>query len=480
MTDRPSTTEVAEQDTEARWRAQIAKELRGRTFESLLAKSEDGLQIEPLYTGRHLEELDCLDPFPGRGLNARGFASRRDGHWKICPELALDDPQMLVHMAAEQAALGADVAWCRFVPTPGPRVGRDNSGIRGCSLRAVASSIAGVAAAKLPLIVETGAVASPIAAAMERHGDTFSGVSLTIDLFGDRAARGVVAASREVIEEELRACLSWVKDREGTDVRLLCATQPFHEAGATAAQELGIAMSLLVGTLRQVEDSGADFEQALRALLIRVSVGRDLFTEIAKLRAVRVLWSQVMGACGFGTMHHEVEIAARGSWRERTAVDPWVNLLRGTTETFAAAVGGASMITTVPMHAALPGESEMARRLATNTQVLLRRESHVGEVMDTAGGSYYVEWLTNSLALEGWKWFQRIEACGGIATALQTNAIHEWIAEKRGAQDQRVADRTLAIIGVSDFPASGSSAPRDYRVPSPSRRGGGASHLIPR
>ena len=100
--------------------------------------------------------------------------------------------------------------------------------------------------------------------------------------------------------------------------------------------------------------------------------------------------------------------------------------------------------------------------------------------MDTAGGSYYVEWLTNGLALEGWKWFQRIEACGGIDEALRAKTLHEWIAEKREVQEQQVARRSHAIVGVSDFPTSRTPPPPDYRVPSPSRRGGGASHVIPR
>lgn len=480
MTDRPSTTEVAEQDIEARWRAQIAKELRGQTLEMLVGQSEDGIDVHPLYVDQDLEQLDCLDSHPGRGLNARGFEGTVDGGWRNCPEVPLEDPAKLAETVIEEAALGADMAWCRCVPFGASRAGRGSGRIRGWPLHALASSLARIADAKIPVIVETGAVASPIAAAMEQHGGEFSGVSLTIDMFSDRASRGVPAASRELIDEELCACLSWAKDREQGSLRLLCATQPFHDAGASAAQELGIALSLVVGTMRRVEEAGADFEQVLNSLLLRVSIGRDLFTEIAKLRALRSLWSQVMGACGFGTMHHCVDIAAKGSWRDRTKIDPWMNLLRGTTETFAAVAGGATMITTVPMYEALTGESVSARRLAINTQVLLRRESHLGRVIDVGGGSYYIESLTNSLALEGWKWFQKIEASGGVAEALRTKVMHSWLEERSASRNAEVARRTCAIVGVSDFPAAASDPLPDYRESSLFRRGSSTNHVIPR
>ncbi len=465
---------------EARWRAQIAKELRGRTLESLVGQSEDGLDIHPLYVGRDLEQLDCLDSLPGVGLNARGFEGRSGGEWRNCPEIAPDGLDQLVDMATEAGALGADAVWCRCVSTEGGRGGRGLSGLRRWPLRALASSLAKVVEAKLPVIVETGAVASPIAAALEQHGGAFPGVSLTIDMFGDRASRGVAGASAALIDEELRACLSWSRGRATESVRLLCATQPFHDAGATPAQELGIALSLVVGTMRRVEEAGADFEQVLDSLLLRVAIGRDLFTEIAKLRALRSLWSQVMGACGFGTVHHCVEIAAKGAWRDRTKVDPWVNLLRGTTETFAASVGGASMITTVPMHEALAGDSALARRLATNTQVVLRRESQLGQVMDMGGGSYYIEWLTNSLALEGWKWFRKIEATGGLEAALRTKVMHAWLEEESAQRRAAVARRTQPIVGVSDFPTTTTTPLPDYRVASPSRRRSSANQVIPR
>lgn len=480
MTDRPSTTEVDEHDMEARWRAQITKELRGRTLESLVQPSEDGFDVRPLYVGRHLEELDCLDSLPGKGLNARGFEDASGGSWKNCPELGVENPEMMEAQALEASALGADMAWCCCVPTDSMPGARGSSGLRRLPLRSFAKSLRRIVDANLPLVVEAGAVASPIAAAMEQNGGDFSGVSLTIDTVGGWASRGVAGASGALMDEELRACLTWARDREPTAVRLLCATQPFHDAGASPAQELGIAMSLVVSTLRRVEDAGADFEQVLSSLLVRVAIGRDLFTEIAKLRALRSLWSQVMGACGFGTVHRSVEVAVKGSWRDRTAVDPWVNLLRGTTESFAAAAGGASMVTTVPMHEAIGGDSAMARRLATNTQVLLRRESHLGRVMDVAGGSYYVEWLTNSLALEGWKWFQRIEASGGVEGALRTNAMHRWLEERCAQREAAVARRDYAIVGVSDFPATTSTLPPDHCAASSSRRSASTNQIIPR
>jgi methylmalonyl-CoA mutase len=150
-------------------------------------------------------------------------------------------------------------------------------------------------------------------------------------------------------------------------------------------------------------------------MMFAVAVGRDVFAEIAKLRAARLCWARVVAACGGDAEAQRMWLHARGSWRERTVVNPWTGLLRGTGETFAAAVGGADSIATVAMDAAIGEPGELGRRMAINTQVLLAEESRLGHVADPAGGSGYVEALTDQLARAAWARFQAIEAAGGMA-----------------------------------------------------------------
>ena len=161
-------------------------------------------------------------------------------------------------------------------------------------------------------------------------------------------------------------------------------------------------------------------------------------------------------------------------------MDPWGNLLRGTTESFAAVLGGADMVTTVPLHDALDADSEMGRRLATNIQVLLDRESHLGKVADAGGGSYYIESLTDTLAREGWRWFQKIESKGGIEGALQSGELQGWLSERFTERAARVATRALPVVGVSDFAIPQDAPIRDLH-PRPTRtRRGRSSELAPK
>jgi len=180
-----------------------------------------------------------------------------------------------------------------------------------------------------------------------------------------------------------------------------------------------------------------------------VPVGSDLFMEIAKLRALRQCWSQVVAACGGDAQAQCAVLHVFTSSRTKSQRDPWVNMLRETTEAFAAAVGGADAITTAGFDRALGLSTDFARRIGENIQVILDEEAHVTQVADPAGGSYYVEKLTDALAASAWELFQQIEGEGGMAQALVSGRIAarlEATAETRAAN---IAKRKQALTGVS-------------------------------
>ena len=470
MTD-PVSGSPGSEDIDARWRAQIARELRGKQPEDLSITLEDGICVPPLLTGRDLSGLDVLEPVPGHGLNARGFDSGdQPGGWSICAESRAWQPGQLEQEARQEQGRGASMLWCSIARDPGAPTSR----ARGCwRLDETAQALSAAAATGLTVQVDAGPVFTPLASAFERERLAARGCAFGVDLWSELASCGNRACSTDVLREELREGARWCGDGEDRQLRWICSTVPFHDAGATRVQELGLLMALLVGTLRELETTGIDFDTALDHFDLRVSVGRDVFAEIAKLRAARVLWSQIMGSSGFGVGQHRPRLLARSAWRERTAIDPWTNLLRGTTESFAAAVGGADVITTLPMHHVLGGESELGGRLATNTQVLLARESHLGRVLDAGGGSYYIEWLTEKMAREGWKWFRRVEEVGGIERALTEGVIDGWMSTAADAREADVRTRACSVVGVSDFASS--SVPEIPDLTGVSSRGRGRS-----
>ena len=226
-----------------------------------------------------------------------------------------------------------------------------------------------------------------------------------------------------------------------TDVTPVVSTLAHHDAGADAVDEIAFALAGLTQWL------GA-FESVTRSenMLVRVAVGRDTFLELCKLRALRLTWRRVLAACGAPSAPAP-RLHAVCSSRTLTQHDPWVNLLRVTTQSFAAMLGGADFVTPAPFDQLLDVQSALGRRIARNTGLVLRDESGLGRVVDAGAGSYYLDSLTAELARAAWQRFVAIEAAGGIVAALAGDPF----AKARQARQAAIAQRKLPILGVSEF-----------------------------
>ncbi|MFI9248122.1 methylmalonyl-CoA mutase family protein [Streptomyces sp. NPDC053086] len=245
---------------------------------------------------------------------------------------------------------------------------------------------------------------------------------------------------------------------------------PYHEAGGSAAQELGASLATGVAYLRELTEAGLGVEQAVAQLEFRYAATADQFLTIAKLRAARRLWARVAEVCGApdagAQVQHVVTSPVMMSRR-----DPWVNMLRTTVATLAAGVGGADAVTVLPFDHALGLPDAFARRIARNTSSILIEESHLARVIDPAGGSWYVERLTDELAEAAWKFFRSVERDGGQAAGLRSGRIRTDLATTWAERSKRLAKRREPITGVSEFPLL-SEKPVE-RVPAPEPPSGG-------
>ncbi|GGW80567.1 methylmalonyl-CoA mutase [Streptomyces lucensis JCM 4490] len=226
---------------------------------------------------------------------------------------------------------------------------------------------------------------------------------------------------------------------------------PYHEAGGSAAQELGASLATGVAYLRELTGAGLPLDAALGQLEFRYAATADQFLTVAKLRAARRLWArvaEVSGAPGAGAqVQHAVTSPVMMSRR-----DPWVNMLRTTVATLAAGVGGADSVTVLPFDHALGLPDAFARRIARNTSTILIEESHLARVVDPAGGSWYVERLTDELAHAAWEFFRSIERDGGQAAVLRSGRIRTDLATTWAERSKRLAKRREPVTGVSEFP----------------------------
>jgi methylmalonyl-CoA mutase len=217
-----------------------------------------------------------------------------------------------------------------------------------------------------------------------------------------------------------------------------------HESGAHAVQELGYALAEGVERLAAMTDA-IPAGEAARHIDFVYAVGSNYFFEIAKLRAARMLWAQAVAAFGPVDLDScRARIHVRTSRLNKSIYDRYTNLLRATTEAMSAVIGGADTLYVEPFG--------FPPRLAQNVQHVLREEAHLDAVADPAGGSYYIESLTDALSAQAWKLFQAVEAEGGYSRVLAAGSIEKALAESRAARRKAVSSRRRTLVGVNNFP----------------------------
>ena len=227
----------------------------------------------------------------------------------------------------------------------------------------------------------------------------------------------------------------------------------FAEAGSTIVQELGLALAEGVEIMAQLTGRGVAPDRAAQALAFSFAVGSDYFQEIAKLRAARTAWARVVGSFQPTSAESaKMTIYARTSHWTKTIYDPHVNLLRATTEAMAAAIGGADAVRVEPFDEPYREPAEFSRRLARNTQLILKREAWLDRSVDAAGGAYYLEVLTDSLAREAWNLLQQVEAAGGFLAYCASGAQERDIAKSRADREAAVSTRRATIVGTNQYP----------------------------
>jgi methylmalonyl-CoA mutase len=458
-----SSSSTIESDLAA-WRAGVAGVLAksrrkdpadlGDEPERLLdSPTYDGFGVRPLYTA-----LDALpeQPLPGQWPFVRGGDAVRDvkSGWKVAEAFpAAGQVSVTDGNGAVLSALTEGVSALVL------KVGADGVGVDELD-----RMLEGVFLELVPVILDVSALAGEAAGA-DYTAAADALLALVAELSDDRRALLSVDLGADPLTAPLAGrstpTIADVADvaakAAGYDggVRAITIDGPaFHDLGSSASWELAGAVAAGVSYLRLLGESGLSVSDALQQIAFRFAADDDQFMTIAKLRAARQLWArvaEVVGApdAGAPKMH---AVTSMPMMAQR---DPWVNMLRTTLAAFAAGVGGADTVWVRTFDSAidggLPGVApSFARRMARNTQLLLLEESHIGRVLDPAGGSWFVEDLTRELADAAWQHFQDIEARGGFAEAR--DFVVESIGKVRGSRADDVAHRRTSLTGVNEYP----------------------------
>ena len=414
-------------------------------WRSLVATTRDGVEINPLYT--RVDEIPER-PAPGvfpfvRGADRTGLP---ENGWHVSARVEATDEASDVNTAVlDLLEQGASALWLTA-----------DAADLAAVLKDVYLDLA-------PVTLDAGAdlvrVAEAFLALIDERRAAGDGVTDRSAVVADLGAAPVTSAYSGAASVDLDAAVALatrVSAREETIRTFVADGTVFHADGAGDAQELAYAVAAGLEYVRALMTAGLSAEAALQQVSFRLAATDDQFVTIAKFRAGRLMWARVAELLGApeagGAPQHAVTSSAMMARR-----DPWVNMLRTTLAAFAAGVGGATSVTVLPFDASLPGglqstSRSFAERIARNTQLLLLEESHLGHVIDPAGGSWYVESLTDSIAESAWGALQTVEAEGGLADAIASGRIAEAIARVRDARDADIAHRKAPITGVSEFP----------------------------
>lgn len=437
------------------------KDVSGSAAEEALSTTvEDGLITRPLYTSRD----DAPDAgIPGFAPFTRGGKPEGStaGGWGVRQRHSTPDPARLNEAVLADLENGVTSLWLTVgdagggVPVPG----------LGRALHGVHLDLA-------PVVLDAGseldAAATELLRLYAERGvpPRSARGSLGADPLGQAARGGGAPETATAVSWALRCA------REYPGLRALTVdAMPYHEAGGSAAQELGSSLATGVAYLRALTDAGLGVDEACGQLEFRYAATADQFLTIAKMRAARRLWARVAEVCGAAEAGAQRQHAVTSPVM-MTRRDPWVNMLRTTLACLGAGVGGADAVTVLPFDHALGLPDAFARRIARNTSTILVEESHLARVIDPAGGSWYVERLTDELAESAWAFFQEIERAGGQAAALESGMIADRLAATWAARRKDLARRKEPITGVSEFPQLAERTVEREAAPSTAAHGG--------
>lgn len=448
------------------WKEEAIVSLKGGDFQKkLFTKTFENITLEPIYTPAHMEKIPALEETPGTGSFRRGIhaAGYRSHPWRIAQEIGLTLPEEANSAAKLELEKGATAL--RFALNGATLAGENPSwvketGVSITTLEDMEKLLSGMDA-DIPLYVYAGASAaslvSLLAAAMTKKGDLIKHTAGCVgaDPLGYWAQEGQLGISLDQLYDEAAHCVVWAGKNTPALRTLLVRGGVYHEGGANSVQELAYAFSTAIAYMNALRQRGLTADQIASQIMVEVHLGSNYFMEIAKLRAARMLWSQIAAAFGCSEENRKLHLLARTAAFNKTVYDPYVNMLRTTTEAFSAVVGGIEALTVAPFDEVIRPSDTFSRRISRNIQIMLQGECHLLQPVDPAGGSWYVETLTQQLAEAAWKLIQETEEAGGVEAALKTGKIQQDINAVLQERFKKLDRRADVAVGNNMYPNPG-------------------------
>ena len=426
------------------WEEVITADLKGADYErKLVWRTPEGFNVRPYYRAENLEGLEHLTSEAGQFPYVRG--TRKENRWHVHQTLKVECPAKANAEALKILAAGVDsLEFC----VCGEEFNAEalDTLLAGIELTAIELTFSGC---------KLGKVAELVLDKVEKMG--LEKESLRLNFVIDPIIKSLSLKGHFCSEggngcfEKIASLVNRAKDYKARIVTV--SGENFSNAGSTIVEELAFTLAAGHDYLVRLMEAGVDAATAACKIRFSMGVTSNYFMEMAKFRAARMLWANIVKAynpekdCACKMYTH----AVTSQWNQ-TAYDPYVNMLRGTTEAMSATIAGVNSLEVLPFNAAYEAPTEFSQRIARNVELLLKHESHFDQVVDPAGGSYYIENLTKSIAEEAWKLFLEVEDKGGYTAAFEQGFIVEKVKASAAAKDKNISTRRQILLGANQYP----------------------------
>lgn len=426
------------------WMQKIEVDLKGRSFDKKLVwHTNEGFNLQPFYRAEDIKDLKTKDSLPGEFPYVRG--TKVSNHWYIRQNLKVDSPTETNSRMKDLIKKGV-TSFGLFIPK--------NTTYKEC----IEDLLDGIDVEKFEINFKTCqtrivALAKIVVEVYKEKKVDLSQCpgSFHFDVFKKQLEKGVVTDDWIEIGKELLCTTYDLKKFTVLDINGVSLSN----AGAYVFQELGYAISAAANVLDTLlENNAGKVNEIAPKIRFNMGISSNYFMELAKFRALRWLWAEIVAAHGEefkGDPAKAIVHAETSKWN-MSIYDAYVNMLRSQTEAMSAVLAGIHSLTILPFDIAFKESDEFSQRIARNQQLLLKEESHFDKVVDPGAGSYYIEHLTNAIADEAWKLFVSVEEKGGFAQAVNVGAVQKDVNESNEKRHKAIATRREALLGTNIFP----------------------------
>lgn len=425
------------------WVEKVTADLKGADFDKKLVwRTSEGFNLQPMYRREDIQTLASPYSLPNEYPFVR--STKMNNEWRVRQDIVVENIS-----EAHTKALGL---LTKGVNSLGFKLKK--SDLTASNFDALLEGI-DLTSVEVNIIccVSRGKEATELFVDyVQRHGIDTQKVEASIAYipFKRELIRGIVSPD---IIEEIQEIIQAAKPLPNLRV-LTIDGATLNNAGAYIHQELGYALSWGADLLHQLTEAGVEVEEICRRIKFNWGISANYFMEIAKFRAARWLWAEIVGAYGDQYKNETAKIhqhAVTSMWN-MTLYDAYVNLLRTQTEAMSAAIAGVDSITVLPFNAVYETPTDFSERIARNQQLLISEESHFDKVIDPASGSYYIETLTQNLAEKAWALFMEVEEAGGFSTLVRQGDIQKAVNASNKKRHEAVAKRKETLLGTNEFP----------------------------